>query len=129
VGNAVRLAPRGSVISVDWGETIDWGWIAVRDEGPGLAPELHSRVFERGWRGRHDRDRGNGAGQIGLGLTIARQMAEAQGGTVTLESEEGGGSTFTVWLPATPDADQAAIVATDGIHPIIEPWMKDPIEA
>ena len=105
------------------------GWIAVSDEGPGLSPELHSRVFERGWRGRHDRDRGNGAGRTGLGLTIARQMAEAQRGAVTLESDEGGGSTFTVWLPTTPDADRTEVVATDGIHPFVLPWINDPIEA
>ena len=129
VSNAARLAPRGSSITLDWGATRHWAWITVGDEGPGLAPEFHSRVFERGWQGRHDRDRDNGAGSGGLGLTIARQMAEAQGGAVTLESDEGAGSTFTVWLPATPDADRAAVVAGDGIHPQLRPWQKDPVEA
>jgi signal transduction histidine kinase len=129
VSNSVRLAPGGSTISVDWGGTTGWAWVAVTDEGPGLSPELHSRVFERGWRGRHDRDRGNGSGRTGLGLTIARQMVEAQGGLLTLVSDEGGGSTFAMWLPTAPDADHAEVLAADGIHPTILPWLRDPIEA
>ena len=129
VGNAVRLAPPGSAVVVDWGASEHWAWIAVSDEGPGLAPELHTRVFERGWRGRHDRDRDDGSGRSGLGLTIARQMAEAQGGMLTLESEEGAGSTFAVWLPLSPDAEQSLIVAADGVHPRSQPWQRHSIEA
>jgi len=129
VSNAVRLAPRGSTISLDWGEIDDWAWIAVSDEGPGLAPEFHARVFGRGWQGRHDRDRANGKGKSGLGLTIARQVAEALGGAVTLESEEGSGSNFTIWLPANPEAAKARVVAADGIHPRLRPWQGDSIQA
>jgi signal transduction histidine kinase len=124
VGNAVRLAPRGSAITVDWGETAGWAWVAVSDEGPGLAPELHARVFERGWRGRHERDR-TGDGGAGLGLTIARQLTEAQGGVLTVASDEGGGSTFTVWLPLNARVAPTDIVAADGVHPATEPWRKD----
>ena len=116
LGNAVRLAPRGSSVSVEWGELHKWAWIAVTDEGPGIAPHLHARAFERGWRGQHDRDREIASGEAGLGLTIARQLTEAQGGAVTLESEEGGGATFTVWLPLELGADPTAIVAPDR-HP------------
>ena len=127
VANAVRLAPRGSAIDVDWGELQGWAWIAVTDEGPGLPNRLHARVFERGWRGRHDRDRAGTNGSGGLGLTIARQVTEAQGGLVTLESEEGGGSTFALWLPLGHDAEAADILAADGVHPAVHPWRRDPI--
>ena len=89
-----------------------------------MAPHLHARVFERGWRGQHDRDRERANGEAGLGLTIARQLTEAQGGAVTLESEEGGGATFTVWLPLELGADPRAIVAPDRIHPVVNPWRK-----
>lgn len=129
VANAVRLAPAGSAISLSWGETVGWAWIAVSDEGPGLAPQLHARVFERGWQGRHDRDRANPGAGAGLGLTIARQLTEAQGGIVTLESEEGGGSTFTVWLPLDPNADQSSVLGEDGLHPAVQPWRKDLIRS
>ena len=124
LGNAVRLAPRGSAVTVDWGELSGWAWVAVADEGPGLAPEFHARVFERGWRGRHERDRNGDAG-AGLGLTIARQLTEAQGGVLTLASEEGGGSTFTVWLPLDPHVAVTDIAAADGVHPAAQPWRKD----
>ncbi len=126
VANATRLAPRGSVVAVDWGTADDWVWIAVSDEGPGMPVRHHARAFERGWQGPHERQRADGEG-AGLGLTIARQLTEAQGGIVTLESEEGAGTTFTVWLPATPDADRFDVVATDGLHPIVTPWRRAPV--
>jgi signal transduction histidine kinase len=128
VANSVRLAPRGSAITVDWGEAQGWAWIAVTDEGPGLPPHHHARAFERGWRGPHDRDRGSDGGS-GLGLTIARQLTEAQGGAVTLESEEGGGATLTAWLPLGHDADERAIVAPDRVHPVVRPWRRQPLPA
>jgi len=128
LGNSTRLAPQGSAVSVDWGEVGDWAWIAIADEGPGLAPHLHARAFERGWRGPHDRNRGSDNG-AGLGLTIARQLTEAQGGAVTLDSEEGGGAILTVWLPLNHAADHNDVVAHDRVHPAIQPWKKGLIQA
>jgi signal transduction histidine kinase len=125
LNNAVRLAPAGSTVSVDWGETGSWAWLAVIDEGPGLAPQHHARVFERGWQGAHDRHRANGMGEAGLGLTISRQLTEAQGGAVTVDSEEGGGSTFTIWLPLETTADRRDVVARDQVHPSIRPWVRE----
>ena len=125
LSNAVRLAPRGSAIVVDWGGLDDWAWLAVSDEGPGLAPHLHGRAFERGWRGPHERNFDSGNTESGLGLTIARQLTEAQGGAVTLVSEEGGGATLTVWLPLAPEAAVEDVVAPDGIHPTVLPWRRD----
>lgn len=125
MSNAMRVAPRGSSITLDCGETGEWAWLAVTDAGPGLAPHHHARVFERGWQGSHFRARRDGSG---LGLTIARQLTEAQGGLVTVESEEGGGATFALWLPLTHDADPASVVASDGIHPVHRPWMRQPDE-
>lgn len=124
LSNAVRMAPQGSSVGVDWGGLDGWAWIAVIDEGPGLAPHLHARVFERGWQGHHDRHRGEGTGERGLGLTIARQLTEAQGGAVTMESEEGGGAVFTVWLPLEIGADLRAVVAPDRVHAASRPWLE-----
>jgi signal transduction histidine kinase len=124
LSNAVRMAPQGSSVGIDWGRLDGWAWIAVIDEGPGLAPHLHARVFERGWQGHHERERGTGNGVAGLGLTIARQLTEAQGGAVTIESEEGGGAVFTVWLPLEIGADPMAVVAPDRVHAIARPWLK-----
>jgi light-regulated signal transduction histidine kinase (bacteriophytochrome) len=69
------------------------------------------------------------SGTAGLGLTIARQLTEAQGGVVTVESEEGGGSTFSLWIPLGPEADPRAIVAPDGIHPEVQPWRSSTVTA
>ena len=129
LSNAVRMAPQGSSVGVDWGRLGGWAWIAVIDEGPGLAPHLHARVFERGWQGQHDRARGQGTEERGLGLTIARQLTEAQGGAITVESEEGGGSVFTVWLPLEIGADPRAVVAPDQIHAVARPWLEASLTA
>lgn len=122
--NAVRLAPTGSVITVSCGEHDRWIWAAVTDEGPGLPAHLHARAFERGWRGRHDRDRDRSGEARGLGLTISRQLVEANGGLVTIDSEEGSGSTFTIWLPAQADAAPGDVATADRLHPLVRPWQS-----
>jgi signal transduction histidine kinase len=118
LANAVRLAPTGTCVVVDAGTRAGWAWVGVRDEGPGIAPADHAAVFERHWQGRYDRERGRDGG---LGLTIARQVTEAQGGHVTVTSAEGEGSSFVVWLPLGTDARTDDVVAPDGVHPVCEP--------
>lgn len=98
LANAVRLAPEGSTIRLSAGREGPWVWLAVQDEGPGIAPDDQDRVFQRFWRG--DPRAGRDAGRSGLGLTIVRQVAEAHGGVVKLVSEPGDGSAFAIWLPA-----------------------------
>ena len=71
---------------------------AVTDEGPGIDPADRPHVFDRYFRGRN-RQSGEGTG---LGLALARELAELQGGRLTLESWPGRGSVFTLWLPAAP---------------------------
>jgi len=125
LANAVRLAPAGSVVRVDGGQLGSWAWIAVSDEGPGMARRYHGRVFERGWRGRHEQDRATAEDTgRGLGLTITRQLIEAAGGRVTIESAEGSGSTFTVWLPLDESARTGDVVSEDGVHPSAQPWLR-----
>ena len=122
LANALRLAPAGSIVRLACGEHEDWAWIAVRDEGPGLSPDDHERAFHRYWRGRYDLDRETGEGEArGLGLTICRQMTEAQGGHVTVRSAVGVGSTFVVWLPKTTEARSERVVADDGVHHLVDP--------
>ena len=69
--------------------------IVVRDQGIGIAPEAASRIFERFERAASGRQYGG----LGLGLWIVRQLVEAMGGSIAVESAVGRGSTFTVRLP------------------------------
>lgn len=100
--NAVRLAPEGSTVTLAAGRRDGWVWLACADEGPGLSPADQARAFERFWQG--DKVRGRSQGRSGLGLAIVRQIAQAHGGAVGLRSTAGGGSTFSVWLPAKGSA-------------------------
>ena len=74
--------------------------ITVADTGPGIPPEHLPHIFDRFYR--VDAGRSRDAGGVGLGLNIAKWAAEAHGGTITVQSEIGKGSTFTVELPLAP---------------------------
>jgi len=95
--NAVRLAPANSRIRLAVGSERGLAWVAVSDEGPGIAAEHQPRVFDRFWRADKGRSRADGG--TGLGLSIVRQIAQSHGGDVQLQSRLGVGSTFTIWLP------------------------------
>lgn len=103
LSNAVRLARGGSELVLAVGSRNGWAWIAVRDEGPGIAAEDADRVFDRFYRGGQRQPPATvpstGQRRAGLGLAIVRQIAESHGGTVALHSEVGVGSTFVLWVP------------------------------
>ncbi len=69
-----------------------------RRHGVGIAPEDLDRVFDRFHRAEHSRSRAHGG--AGLGLTIARMLAELQGGSISVDSTPNEGSRFVLWLPA-----------------------------
>jgi signal transduction histidine kinase len=94
LSNAIRLAPSGSELTVASGSVAGWAWIAVRDEGPGIAADDQQRVFDRFRRAPNGGRRGSG-----LGLAIARQIVESHEGKMALFSTLGAGSTFVIWLP------------------------------
>ncbi len=103
LSNAVRLARGGSELVLAVGSRSGWAWIAVRDEGPGIADEDADRVFDRFFRSGQRQPPATvpstGQRRTGLGLAIVRQIVESHGGTVALHSEVGIGSTFILWLP------------------------------
>lgn len=94
VSNAIRYGGTGP-IEVTVRPGADEVSVAVRDHGRGIAPEDRARVFQRFERGQN----ADGAGGLGLGLYIVRNIVEAHGGRIDLESEVGAGSVFTVRLP------------------------------
>jgi signal transduction histidine kinase len=72
--------------------------LIVSDTGSGIAPELHTKVFETFFT---TKPRGQGTG---LGLAISRDIARAHGGNISVDSVPGVGATFTVWVPAAVPA-------------------------
>ncbi|MGN9809213.1 sensor histidine kinase [Micromonospora sp. BQ11] len=106
LSNAVRLSPPGAAITVGTGRVGGWLWLAVADEGPGIAEADQSRVFDRFWRGETGRGP-SGDRRTGLGLAIVRQIVESHGGQPAVFSALDAGSTFVLWLPATDRADDA----------------------
>ncbi len=97
LANAMKHSPRGAAITVTVAEGNGVAELSVSDEGVGIPAEELSRVFERFYR--VDPSRSRETGGSGLGLTIAKHLVEAHGGTIDARSEPGHGSCFTVRLP------------------------------
>jgi signal transduction histidine kinase len=101
VDNAVKFTPVGGKIRIHVLESPAGALIDVSDTGPGVAPELRARIFDRHQSGRSGSGKTRGTG---LGLSIAKWAVEANGGKLTLEGANGTGSTFRITLPGV-DAD------------------------
>ncbi|MFV0457312.1 MAG: sensor histidine kinase [Actinomycetales bacterium] len=100
VENAVHYSEPGTRITVVMRRVANLVEIAVADEGIGISAVDTERVFERFFR--VDKARSRATGGTGLGLSIVKHIAANHGGEVTVESELGRGSTFTLRLPAAP---------------------------
>lgn len=98
VVNALRFAgPDARVRVVTWHTAGECGF-SVSDSGPGISEAAQARIFDRFWRA--DESRARDGGGSGLGLALCREIVEAHGGRIWVESEEGRGARFIVALPA-----------------------------
>ncbi len=106
LANAIKYSPEGGPVRVAVKESVDpdgrSALLVVRDEGVGIPPLDVPHVFDRFHRGSNVIGRFVGTG---LGLASARELVELHGGTISVSSQEGKGSTFVVRLPVTPPAD------------------------
>ncbi len=98
IDNALRYTPAGGAVTLDLVHGAQEAIIRVRDTGPGIPAEHLPHIFERFYR--IDSARARQTGGTGLGLAISREIVEAHGGRIEVESTIGAGSTFTVVLPA-----------------------------
>jgi signal transduction histidine kinase len=99
VDNALKHTPPGGLVSLGMGRENGGARLTVTDTGEGIAAEELPHVFDRFFRSSRARSPSqNGAG---LGLAIVKHLTEAHGGQVGVESQQGRGSRFTVWLPLT----------------------------
>jgi signal transduction histidine kinase len=91
--NAVHAVGVKGVITISCGPRGEQMILAVKDTGPGIAPDVRARIFEPFFTTKAE-----GVG-TGLGLSIVNRIVEEHGGAITVESEPGQGATFTVALP------------------------------
>jgi PAS domain S-box-containing protein len=96
LANALRYSPPGSKVTLRVADSDQPLALVldVIDQGPGIEPELRSRLFERGTRGRH----ASGRASHGLGLYIVRRVLELQGGRAELVATGEGGTTMRLWI-------------------------------
>ncbi len=114
VTNAVSYTPVGTItISTALRDEADQRWITigVTDTGPGIEDDELPHIFERFYRGRAADDYKTPG--TGIGLSISREIAERLGGRLTVETQVGGGSTFTLWLPVAA-ASESGWTCCDG---------------
>ena len=106
LANAVAYSPDGTRIAVAARARAAFAEIAVTDSGIGIPRQDRTRVFERFYR--VDQSRASSTGGTGLGLAIVKHVASNHGGSVSVWSEEGLGSTFTLRIPLAGPADHPA---------------------
>jgi signal transduction histidine kinase len=108
--NAIKNTPVGGKVSLCLARMGAWVRLTVADTGAGIAPTDLPHIFERFYRAEKSRARRPNAneaspgGGVGLGLSISRWIAEAHGGHIEVQSEQGKGSAFHVWLPLADEA-------------------------
>jgi two-component system phosphate regulon sensor histidine kinase PhoR len=111
VDNAVKYAGRSARVTVsakNWGESVIF---RVSDTGPGISAAHRARIFERFYR--VDAGRSRDLGGTGLGLSIVKHLVDSMGGSVSVESGEGAGTTFIVVLPKWSEADEVDSTPAD----------------
>jgi signal transduction histidine kinase len=94
--NAVKFTPKGGKVTISAGVEQDHLWIEVSDTGPGISLHDQEMIFQPFYRGNQKRRILQG---MGLGLTIARDIINAHGGQIQVESEPGSGAKFKIQLP------------------------------
>ena len=98
VANAIQYTPQNGDVFLSLSKVKDQARILCRDSGPGIPAEDLPHIFERFYRAEKSRTRGKSTG-FGLGLSIAKWIVEHHGGRIEVNSKEGQGTTFAIWLP------------------------------
>ena len=113
LSNAIKYSPAGTVVEVGMRRTGHQVDITVVDEGPGIPPEAQGRIFERFFRVDAARSRAEetATSGAGLGLPIARRIAEMHGGRLMLVESRPGRTEFRLSLPGAPAVATASRAA------------------
>ncbi len=98
ISNAIQYTPPGGDVFVSLAKVTDQARVIIRDTGPGIPNEDLPHIFERFYRAEKSRTRSIVSG-FGLGLSIAHWIVEHHRGRIEVESKEGSGTAFIIWLP------------------------------
>lgn len=98
VANAIQYTPQGGDVFLSLAKVGDQARIICRDTGPGIPSDDLPNIFERFYRAEKSRTRGKSTG-FGLGLSITKWIVEHHNGRIEVDSKEGQGTTFAIWLP------------------------------
>ena len=112
IENAIRYSPENTKVGIGMAVKGDTVRISVKDQGPGIPDDEQDRIFERFYR--VDPARSRQTGGTGLGLSIVKHIVGQHGGEVTLWSQPGSGSTFTIALPIVDEETEQDLL---GEHP------------
>ena len=117
VTNALKYTPRGGSVEVSLSRAVGTATFSVRDTGIGISAADLPHIFERFWRADRVRSRLSERGGFGLGLAISQWIAQAHGGSLTVQSRLGRGTIFTLSLPVQ-DAPEPAAVSDPDATPV-----------
>jgi len=98
VANAIQYTPQGGDVFLSLAHVGDQARIICQDTGPGIPSDDLPHIFERFYRAEKSRTRGKSTG-FGLGLSITKWIVEHHSGHIEVDSKEGQGTTFAIWLP------------------------------
>jgi two-component system sensor histidine kinase KdpD len=115
IDNAIRYTRPGGEVEVYAAHEGPWLAIRVADRGPGIPAAERERIFEPFYRPKSESP---DVGHAGLGLSIARRLAELQGGRLSYETRFGGGSVFTLLLPAVEATGPALVVESRALESV-----------
>ena len=98
--NGVKYTEPGGKVTLSLDHADDWVRVTVQDTGMGIDQDDLPHIFDRFYRSKRHPAHGRSGSGTGLGLSIAKWTAELHGGRLTIDSQVGEGSTFTLWLPS-----------------------------
>ncbi len=112
VANAIQYTPPSGEVIMSLARVGEQARVIVRDTGPGIPAKDLPFIFERFYRAEKSRTRSRSSG-FGLGLSISQWIVENHGGTIKVDSKEGQGTTFAIWLPLWEDGTRTRPAAAN----------------